>query len=391
MLSCLLSQYLMALLKILANHGIIIVYTHNEWGIAVMKPIKAFIISIISVFCLTGCSISEVCQLFALFEDSDSYQTEDITVTTEPINEKTVTTTTAITTVTEPVTTTAFVISAPEFSLASIPEYSGNTYCVVNNNVPYFDEYTTDVFEYYSPLDSLGRCGTAYANICKELMPTEPRGEIGMIKPSGWHTVRYDGLVEGNYLYNRCHLIGYQLAGENANELNLITGTRYMNAEGMEPFESQIANYVRYNDNAHVLYRVTPVFEGNNLVANGVLMEAYSVEDSGKGIQFCVFCYNVQPHIGIDYATGDTWLIEETTEPETLPPIVTEPQEIIPDRNNTTEETSASYVLNTNTKKFHYPTCSSVRDMAEHNKAFYDGTRDEVLNMGYEPCKRCNP
>ena len=154
----------------------------------------------------------------------------------------------------------------------------------VNGNVPYFTEedLTTEAFEGYSPLDGLGRCGMAYANVCPELMPTEERGEIGMIRPTGWHTVRYDGVVDGNYLYNRCHLIGYQLAGENANEQNLITGTRYLNVDGMLPFENLVDDYVDETGN-HVLYRVTPVFLGDNLVASGVLMEAYSVEDAGAG------------------------------------------------------------------------------------------------------------
>ena len=189
----------------------------------------------------------------------------------------------------------------------NIPEYSGAAYAEVNNNIPFFEktERTKEVFEIYSNLDYLGRCGAAYANVCKELMPTEERGEIGMVKPTGWHTVKYPEIIEDLYLYNRCHLLGYQLTGENANEKNLITGTRYMNVEGMLPFENKVAEYVRKTDN-HVLYRVTPIFTGNNLVADGVLMEAYSVEDSGEGISFCVFVYNVQPGIVIDYATGQS-------------------------------------------------------------------------------------
>ena len=186
-------------------------------------------------------------------------------------------------------------------------EYSGSPFVEVNGNVPYFKEkeYTTEPFETYSELDSLGRCGVAYANIGKDLMPTEERGEIGMIKPSGWHTVKYPEVIEDLFLYNRCHLIGYQLSGENANVQNLITGTRYMNVEGMLPFENEVAGYVRATGN-HVLYRVTPVFTGDNLVAEGVMMEAYSVEDEGKGVQFCVFVYNVQPGIQINYATGES-------------------------------------------------------------------------------------
>lgn len=190
--------------------------------------------------------------------------------------------------------------------IEDIPEYSGDAYVVVNDNVPYFDEsdLTTKTFEKYSPLDSLGRCGVAFANVSEDTMPTKERGSIGMIKPSGWQIKKYD-FVDGKYLYNRCHLIGYQLTGENANEKNLITGTRYMNTEGMLPFENEVADYVQDTGN-HVLYRVTPVFEGDNLVAKGVLMEAMSVEDQGLDIEFNVFVYNIQPGVTIDYATGDS-------------------------------------------------------------------------------------
>ena len=189
-------------------------------------------------------------------------------------------------------------------SLEDIPEYNGKPYVYINSNVPFFNEsdLTITSFEKYSELDSLGRCGVAVASIGKDIMPTEERGAIGSVKPSGWHTVRYQG-IDGNYLYNRCHLIGYQLSGENANENNLITGTRYLNVEGMLPFENMVAEYVEETNN-HVLYRVTPIFEGNNLLASGVLIEAKSVEDNGKGIQFNVYCYNVQPGIEIDYKTG---------------------------------------------------------------------------------------
>lgn len=193
-------------------------------------------------------------------------------------------------------------------SIEDVPEYSGQPYVIINDNEPYFDkdDLTTQTFEKYSSLDSLGRCGVAYANIGEETMPTEKRGNIGMIKPSGWQIKKYD-FIDGKYLYNRCHLIGYQLSGENANEKNLITGTRYMNTEGMLPFENQVADYVQETGN-HVLYRVTPVFEGNHLVADGVLMEAMSVEDRGLDIEFNVFVYNVQPGVKIDYATGNSQL-----------------------------------------------------------------------------------
>lgn len=193
------------------------------------------------------------------------------------------------------------------FANEVIPEYSGNPYVELNGNVPYFtdEELSTTAFELYSELDFLGRCGACYANICKEIMPTEERGSIGMVKPTGWHTVKYDCITD-RYLYNRCHLIGYQLAGENANEKNLITGTRYLNVDGMLPFENEVADYVDETDN-HVLYRVTPVFSDDNLVASGVIIEAKSVEDKGAGVQFNVYCYNVQPGISIDYIDGQSW------------------------------------------------------------------------------------
>lgn len=190
-------------------------------------------------------------------------------------------------------------------SVDDIPEYNGQIYVTINNNMPYFEEseYTTKAFEEYSELDNLGRCGVAYANICKEILPTEERGDISEVKPTGWVQAKY----EGEYLYNRCHLIGHQLAGEDANELNLITGTRYFNVSGMLPFENQVAEYIENNIDNHVLYRVTPVFEGDNLLAKGVEIEAYSIEDKGLGVCFNVFVYNVQPGISIDYKTGESF------------------------------------------------------------------------------------
>ncbi len=262
-----------------------------------------------------------------------------------------------------------------------IPAYSGRAYCEVNGNVPGFDddELVTEAFEDYSDLDSLGRCGTAYANICKDIMPTEERGEIGTVKPSGWHTVKYNDLIDGNYLYNRCHLIGYQLAGENANEKNLITGTRYMNVEGMLPFENEVADYVKRTGN-HVLYRVTPIFDGDDLVASGVQMEAESVEDRGAGVSFNVYVYNVQPGVIIDYETGDSEADPDyvVTENET-PEIKTE---------HADEDT---YIVNTNTGRFHKPSCTSVKQMKESNRLERTTTRDELISEGYEPCGNCKP
>ena len=260
-----------------------------------------------------------------------------------------------------------------KISLENIPEYDGkHAYVEINGNVPFFtdeEKSISDTFEEYSPLDELGRCGEAFALVTPELMPTEERGSIGMIKPTGWHTIRYD-FVDGKYLYNRCHLIGYQLTGENANELNLITGTRYLNIEGMLPFENMVADYVKETGNG-VLYRSTPIFEGDNLLASGVLLEGYSVADNGESIMFNVYAYNVQPGVDIDYRTGDN---KESA-----------PQESEP------SDTDKEYILNTNSKKFHDPDCSGVDDMSSKNKEDYYGSREELINMGYEPCSRCNP
>ena len=264
------------------------------------------------------------------------------------------------------------------FDLSDILIYSGSPYCEVNNNQPFFqaDDLTTESFKQFSDLDSLGRCGVAYACIGTDSLPTEERGTIGMIKPSGWHTVRYDDIIEDKYLYNRCHLIAFELSGENANPQNLITGTRYMNIKGMLPIENRVHSYVE-NTNQHVMYRVTPVFEGENLVATGVLMEGYSVEDDGEGICFNVFCYNVQPHIKINYADGTSEIA------------------FLPELEKTTEvandDSAITYVLNTNTKKFHYPYCDSVNEMKEKNKQVFTGTREEANEMGYSPCGRCKP
>lgn len=278
---------------------------------------------------------------------------------------------------------TSPVPAADTVSLSEVPAYSGEPYVAINNNTPSFsdEELTTTSFETYSTLDYLGRCGVAYACIGTDLMPTEDRGSISEVTPSGWINKEYDG----QYLYNRCHLIGFQLSGENANERNLITGTRYMNVEGMLPFENMIADYVHETDN-HVLYRVTPIYDGTNLVASGVQLEAESVEDDGEGVLFNVYVYNVQPGITIDYATGESWQEQgTTTTPVQEEPVQEEPEEQTPVSSGTT------YILNTNTKKFHYPSCSSVDQMSEKNRQEFTGTRDEVIAMGYDPCGRCHP
>ncbi len=256
-------------------------------------------------------------------------------------------------------------------TLDTIPSYSGNPYIVINNNKPYFsnDEITDQSFEFYSDLDSLGRCQYSVASIGQDLMPKEKRGSIGQVKPSGWNTVKYD-TVDGKYLYNRCHLIGYQLTAENANTKNLITGTRYLNIEGMLPFENMVADYVK-ETNYHVMYRVTPIFKDDELVARGVLMEGYSVEDQGEGIEFCIYAYNVQPNVNIDYKTGKSSSQSSSTA-----------------TNETKEET---YILNTNTKKFHKSSCSSVKEIDNQNKKEFHGSRKDLIKENYKPCNKCKP
>lgn len=299
-------------------------------------------------------------------------------------------------------------------SLDAIPAYDGKAYVAVNNNEPFFtdSDMTTTAFENYSDLDSLGRCGVAYANICKDIMPTEERGKIGMIKPSGWHTVKYD-VIKDRYLYNRCHLIGYQLAGENANPKNLITGTRYLNVEGMLPFENLVADYVNNTGN-HVLYRVTPMFSGSNLVANGVLIEAKSVEDNGGGILFNVYCYNVQPGVGINYENGDSWL--DGTTPQKQSVQTDTPQNegsqssagsgagesgssgsttgsASSGSDSSVAENSAADSSNSETmvhitatgKKYHRAGCRTLK------KSDTEVTLEEAKSMGLSPCGICNP
>lgn len=256
----------------------------------------------------------------------------------------------------------------------SYPEYTGLPYCEVNGNIPFFpdNDMTSVSYEDYSELDSLNRPGTAMACLGTETMPAEneTRGEIGMIKPAGWHTIKYPDAISDLYLYNRCHLIGWQLSGENANEKNLITGTRYLNVTGMLPFENQTADYIKNTGN-HVIYRVTPIYTGSNLICDGLLMEAKSVEDNG--LQFCIYCYNVQPGITIDYATGDSWEAENNSSV-----------------NQSTTEIS-DYVLNTNSMKIHKPECTSVSKISDNNRKDYHGSISDLLSEGYETCKQCNP
>ena len=256
-------------------------------------------------------------------------------------------------------------------NLEDIPEYSGHKYYVINDNIPFFTEedLEQEVFEYYSPLDKYGRCGVAYAMLGKELMPTTERGDISDIRPTGWKTKPYADLIEDVYLYNRSHLIAHSIAGENANEQNLITGTDYLNKQGMLPFEEDVRDCVEYDD-MHVLYRVTPIFKDDELVARGVQMEAFSVEDNGETICFNVYIYNVQPGVVIDYATGENWRDDTIYDDD---------------------ETTGTYVLNTSSMKFHYDGCDGATNMNANNRKIYEGSRAILIGQGYEPCGSCRP
>ena len=290
---------------------------------------------------------------------------------------------------TAPTTTTT--VAAPPITPPSaatpdgIPPYAGYPYVEIAGNTPTFtaDEIAEAVssYEFFSEPDALGRCGFVEASVGVDLMPTEERGSIGMVKPSGWQTAKYD-IVSGKYLYNRCHLIGFQLTGENANEKNLITGTRYLNIDGMLPFENMIATYVKDTEN-HVLFRVTPVYVGNELVARGLLMEAYSVEDEGDGVCFYVYVYNVQPGIVINYADGTSYLSTE-------PPVTTAPP-VSPDTPSRPAEEIKTYIVNTNTDKFHLESCQYANSMKHENRDEITATRTDLIEAGYDPCGSCKP
>ena len=260
-----------------------------------------------------------------------------------------------------------------------VPKFSGTPYAALNGNVPKFDqnEITTQSYEFYSELDSFGRCGYTEACIGKDIMPTEDRESISSVKPSGWVNNKYDtDLVDGGYIYNRCHLIGFQLTGENANKKNLITGTRYMNVDGMLPFENMVADYIKETGN-HVMYRVTPIYDGNDLVACGVQIEAYSVEDEGDGICFNVYVYNVQPGIVINYATGENWLSDY------VPDATDKPTDSTP--------SDKTYVLNTNSKKIHETSCRYAKTISQSNYREYTGNINDLLEDGYTACGTCKP
>lgn len=350
-----------------------------------MKKIYYVIVCLMAVLTISFCSVSCVC-IESFLEDifADTEQTEDYDEETSASDIE---------------NTTAFDVENSEFDINNVPEYTGSTYIEVCGNIPSFYEtdYTAEAFEDYSELDSLGRCGRAYACLGRETMPEGEREPVGSIKPTGWHTVKYE-FIEGKYLYNRCHLIAYQLSAENANIKNLITGTRYLNIGGMLSFEKKVIRYIENTGN-HVLYRVTPIFVGDNLVASGVQMEAFSVEDKGEGICFNVFVYNVQPGVEIDYLTGESRLSKEyesslenslnstygdsTSQPGITQGAVEESTEDI--------FAGADFIINTSSLKFHKPDCESVKEMSNRNKKAFNGSREELIELGYIPCKVCNP
>lgn len=333
------------------------------------QRIQALVVTLLLLLLLAGCSSEngpatpqdDSDNAFSPTVVSDAVNTPDDTLSTAGIQLNG-----EDNAVTRPTGSSSAPIQINAFDFNDIPDYKGSAYVTVNGNYPYFKEWelSTNEFEIYHELDTLGRCGTAYANVSPDSMPTEERGSIGQVKPSGWHTVKYD-CVDGKYLYNRCHLIGYQLTAENANTKNLITGTRYLNIEGMLPFENMVADYVKETEN-HVAYRVTPVYDGENLLADGVLMEGYSVEDQGSGICFCIFAYNVQPGITINYATGDSQLAgEDSSRGDAISistpsaAVITPDNEIVsvePTMELPPAESSqviiATYIANTNTKRF---------------------------------------
>lgn len=320
---------------------------------------KYIILSILLCNCLTGCTLE------VTLDQNRANTNKEITNSTSEI--------------TNEINSTP--IEKEIIDLSNIPEYKDKAYIEINNNKPFFNksDIKKSSFEIYSELDSYGRCQEAIACIGIDLMPTEERESIGAIKPSGWKTVKYDG-IDGNYLYNRCHLIGFQLTGENANKQNLITGTRYMNVEGMLPFENMVADYLKENKENHVMYRVTPIFENDNLVASGVLIEAMSVEDEGKDLEFNVYCYNVQPGITIDYKTG------ESVGPEFKGSNYENNQ-----KESTVSNSTCKYILNTSSKKFHFESCSNAKDIKEKNKQESNSLRDDLIKQGYSPCGACKP
>lgn len=338
--------------------------------------------ALITLMCLTGCDLAGTAA--AAFSAAPSFSsapayTAAANRTPEP--EKTESSSFGVSA--SPTPSASSSAENTEADLALL-KYSGKPYAVVNGGIPSFSQTGTASWERYGELDRLGRCTAAEACIGRDIMPTLTRGPIGQIKPTGWQTAKYD-FVDGKYLYNRCHLIGFQLTGENANERNLITGTRYLNTKGMLPFENMVADYINDTGN-HVMYRCTPVFAGNESVARGVHLEAYSVEDKGDGICFNVFIFNVQPGVKIDYLTGESSLENESTAPTPTQRPSSAPK---PSPSSTAQ--AQSYVLNTKTHVFHYASCRHVSSIKAANRKNFTGSRGALIKDGFKPCGSCHP
>lgn len=361
---------------------------------------KSFWIAIVAfiVLCLSGCSF--------LDDDNTTEQTTvnnavDISVSSE--TELSSVDTSVLETETKQITTVAptkgvikknqkvkVKYKSKKLKLKDIPKYKvvKAPFVRINKNKPVFKKklFKKKSYQKFSNLDKYGRCGTAIALIGKDLLPKYKRTSISSVYPSGWHTYRYSN-VSGSYLYNRCHLIGHQLTGQNANPKNLITGTRYMNVDGMLPFEDEVANCVKYL-NKHVLYRVRPIYKGKNLVASGVQMEAYSVEDKGKSVSFNVYCYNVQPGVKINYKTGTSKGKGKISGSSSSSKKTYKKKYY---NNNTKKSKKGTYIISKNTRKFHYPSCYYVKRIKPYNQIKYNGSRKSLINQGYSPCKGCNP
>lgn len=342
--------------------------------------------ALITLMCLTGCDLAgTAAAAFSAAPSFSSVPSYTAAANRTPEPEKTESSSFGVSA--SPTPSASSSTENTEADLALL-KYSGKPYAVVNGGIPSFSQTGTASWERYGELDRLGRCTAAEACIGMDIMPALTRGPIGQIKPTGWQTAKYD-FVDGKYLYNRCHLIGFQLTGENANERNLITGTRYLNTKGMLPFENMVADYIKDTGN-HVMYRCTPVFAGNELVARGVHLEAYSVEDKGDGICFNVFIFNVQPGVKIDYLTGESSLENENTAPTPTQRPSSAPKPT-PKPSPSSTAQAQSYVLNTKTKVFHYASCRHVSSIKDANRKNFTGSRGALIKDGFKPCGSCHP
>ena len=376
---------------------VLLLYNTISFWSGNMKKVLSTVLILCMVLSLSGCSLDEIDKTTEqttvnnTVDISMSSETEMPSLETTMQETKTAQPTTVAPTKAKIVTNHKIKVKykSKKLKLKDIPKYKvvKAPFVRVNGNKPTFTkkEIKRKSYQKFSKLDSLGRCGVAIASIGRDIMPKRKRTSISSVYPSGWHTYRYAN-VAGRYLYNRCHLIGHQLTGQNANAKNLITGTRYMNVDGMLPFEDEVANCVKYL-NKHVMYRVRPIYKGKNLVASGVQMEAYSVEDKGGSCSFNVYCYNVQPGVKINYKTGTSkgkgkisggYSSKKTYKKKYY-------------NKKAKKGKSGTYIISKNTRKFHYPSCGYVNRIKNYNRIKFKGKRSTLINQGYQPCKGCNP